>query len=209
MDLKPNFDLKNLPAALKIGLVAAAFLLICIAVSVVLILPKHKEIKRLQGEITKQENEIAKDQAKAAKLETLKIENDKLKRRLEELKLQLPEEKEVTSLLKQVSDLGIKSGLKIISWKPEQKKDHPSGIIYEIPVSVELSGTYHSLGTFFSSLTKLNRIVNISDLKIGNPKAQISDALLKITFKATTFSAISEAEIKKAEASKGEAAKKK
>jgi type IV pilus assembly protein PilO len=152
-------------------------------------------MQKLRGEITNQENEIAKDRAKAARLSTLKTENEQLKKRLEELKLQLPEEKEVSGLLKQVSDLGIKSGLKIVSWKPEQKKDYPGGIIYEIPVSVELSGSYHSLGIFFSSLTKLNRIVNISDIKISDPKSQKGEAIDKIAFKATTFSAIPEGEI--------------
>jgi len=106
--------------------------------------------------------------------------------------------------LRQISDLGIKSGLKIILWKPEQKKDHPSGIIYEIPVNVELSGSYHNLGIFFSSLTKLNRIVNISDIKLSDPKPQRNEAILKITFKATTFSSIPEKEI---EAKASEAAK--
>jgi len=195
MDLKMNLNLKTMPMGAKVGLIIVGLLALSVVAAVFLILPKYQEIQRLRTEITKQEDEMAKDRAKAAKLATLKLENDKLKQRLDELKLQLPEEKEVTGLLKQVSDLGIKSGLKIISWKPEQKKDHPSGIIYEIPVSVELSGTYHDLAIFFSSLTKLNRIVNIADLKMGDPKPEEKTARIKITFKATTFSTISEAEI--------------
>ena len=185
----------DLSMGVKLGLIVAVALVFFIVGAVLLVLPKHKEIRTLRAEITKQQNEIAKDQAKAARLSALKVENEKLKRRLEELKLQLPEEKEVSGLLKQVSDLGIKPGLRTVSWRPEQKSDHPSGIIYEIPVSVELSGSYHSLGVFFSSLTKLNRIVNISDIKITDPKPQREEAILKITFKATTFSAIPEDEI--------------
>ena len=195
MALKLKLDVSTMPAAVKILLSFLPAIIIAVVVIITLVLPKDKEIKRLNGEITKQENEMAIDQIKAAKLSTLKIENEKLKKRLDELKLQLPEEKEVSGLLKQVSDLGIKSGLKIVSWKPEQKKDHPSGTIYEIPVAVELSGSYHNLGIFFSSLTKLNRIVNISDIKVGDPKPQRNEATLKITFKATTFSAVSEKEM--------------
>lgn len=194
MALVPNINLKTMSAGAKIGLSLIPIVVVAVLVVVFLILPIRKEIVRLKAEITKQENEIAKDQAKAAKLDILKAENEKLKRRLEELKFQLPEEREVSGLLKQVSDLGIRSGLKTMLWKPEQKRDHPSGIIYEIPVSVELSGSYHSLGIFFSSLTKLNRIVNIGDIKISDPKPQINDAVIKITFKAITFSAIPEAE---------------
>jgi type IV pilus assembly protein PilO len=208
MALKLKLDIGNMPAAAKIALSVLPAVIISLLVVMFLILPKNKEIKRLSAEITKQENQIAADQVKASKLVTLKVENEKLKKRLDELKLQLPEEKEVTGLLKQVSDQGIKAGLKIVSWKPEQKKDHASGMIYEIPVSVELSGSYHSLAIFFSSLTKLNRIVNISDIKMGDPKPQRDEAMLKISFKATTFSAVpeKEAEAKAAEA-KGKALK--
>ena len=194
MALKLNIKMDTLPPAAKVVIALLPAIVISVLVVIFLILPRHKEIKRLNAEITKQENDIAKDQVKAAKLSTLKAENEKLQRRLDELKLQLPEEREVSGLLRQVSDLGIKSGLKTISWKPEQKKDHPSGTIYEIPVAVELSGSYHNLGIFFSSLTKLNRIVNISDIKMGSPQPQRGEAIVKINFKATTFSAVSDKE---------------
>jgi len=170
--------------------------LIATAVFIILvILPKYTEIKTLENKISVQENEIAKGQARAEKLSELISENERLRKRLEELKEQLPEEKEVSGLLKQVSDLGIKAGLRILLWKPEQKKTHASGIVHEIPVKVELSGSYHNLGYFFSSLTKLNRIVNISDIKLGSPKPERESALLKASITATTFSAIPEEEI--------------
>ena len=194
MARKLNIKMDTLPLAVKVLIAFLPAIVISALVIILLILPRHKEIQRLNVEITKQENDIAKDQVKAAKLSTLKGENVKLRMRLDELKLQLPEEREVSGLLKQVSDLGIKSGLKIVSWRPEQKKDHPSGTIYEIPVAVELSGSYHNLGIFFSRLTKLNRIVNISDIKMGGPQPQRSEAIVRISFKATTFSAISDKE---------------
>ena len=148
MALKVNINLKTLPAYVKVILSLAPAVLIVIGVVFLLILPKHKEINALEIKIAAQENEIAKNQAKAAKLPQLKLENEKLRKRLEDLKQQLPEEKEITSLLKQVSDLCIRSGLKVSLWKPEAKKTHPSGIVYEIPVKVELGGSYHSLGCF-------------------------------------------------------------
>lgn len=197
MALKVNFSLKNVPAFVRIILAAIPALIITLLVVFLLILPKHKEIKVLEQKISKQENEIATDQAKAAKLPELTLENEKLRMRLNELKLQLPEEKEVSTLLKQVSELCIGSGLKIDLWKPEQRRTHASGIVYEIPVKVELSGGYHSLGYFFSSLTKLNRIVNISDIKISDPKPEKETAIAKISFTATTFSVVPEEEIEK------------
>ncbi len=197
-----KIDFKTLPGYVKTIISILPTLVIAIAVTFMVILPKNKELKALNSKIQIQENEIAKSQAKAEKLTELITENQRLRIRLNELREQLPEEKEVSNLLKQVSDLGIVAGLRILLWKPEQKKSHPSGIVYEIPVKVELSGSYHNLGYFFSSLTKLNRIVNISDIKLSDPKPAKESSVLKVTFTATTFSAIPEEEITKQQTEK-------
>jgi type IV pilus assembly protein PilO len=194
--MKFNIDIKGLPLYAKIIFSILPAALLSGLLVFFLILPKQKEIKEMDAKISKQENEIAKDQAKADKLQELTIENDRLRHRLEELKQQLPEEKEVSTLLKQVSDLCLQSGMKIGLWKPEQRKTHSSGIVYEIPVKIELGGSYHSLGYFFSSLTKLERIVNVSDIKIGDPKPEKDMAIGKISFVATTFSLVPEGEVK-------------
>ena len=203
MALKDKLTVRNLPPWAKIVIPVLPAVIIAVITIFVFILPKNKEIKDFEKKISVQENEIAKNQTKAEKLPELTLENEKLRKRLEELKKQLPEEKEVSSLLRQVSDLCIRSGLKVSLWKPEQRKTHPSGIVYEIPVKVELSGSYHSLGYFFSSLTKLNRIVNISDIKLSDPKPDKGSAILKISFIANTFSSVPEEEMTKKPEEKG------
>lgn len=197
MALKINLDIKNVPKWGQILIAILPGIVIAFVVFMLVISPKNKEIKELQKKIAEQENEIAKAQVKAEKLSQLTFENERLKKKLEELKKQLPEEKEISSFLKQVSDLCIRSGLKVVLWKPEGKREHKSGIVYEIPVKIELSGDYHSLGYFFSSLTKLNRIINVSDIKLSDPRPERNKAILKIAFTATTFSAVPEEELAK------------
>lgn len=188
-------NIKNLPPYAKILISILPSVILAIIITMVLILPKYKESKVLDAKIDTQNNEIAASEAKVTKLDILKKENERLVNRINELKEQLPEEKEISSLLKQVSDLGIAAGLNIKAWRPGQKTTHPSGIVYEIPVSVEVDGTYHNLGYFLSSLTRLNRIVNISNMKLANPKVVKGENLLSASFKAATFTAIPEAEI--------------
>ena len=192
-----KLDIKTLPLYAKAIIALLPSIIIVALVLFLVINPKMKQIKILETKIDKQNNEIAASQAKAAKLEMLKMENDRLVARINELKEQLPEEKEISSLLKQVSDMGISAGLEIKSWKPSPKVTHPSGIVYEIPVSVSVEGTYHNLGYFLSSLTRLNRIVNITDMKLGSPKQERSESMLQVSFKASTFSAIPESETAK------------
>jgi type IV pilus assembly protein PilO len=197
MDIKLN--IKNLPLYAKIIISLVPAFILSVAIIILVIMPKQKEIKELNAQLDVQNNEIASSQAKVAKLDILKQENERLIKRINELKEQLPEEKEISSLLKQVSDLGIAAGLSIKSWKPAPKTTHPSGIVYEIPVSVDVEGTYHNLGYFLSSLTRLNRIVNISNMKLANPKLVKSESLLSASFRASTFSAVSEGEGAKAD----------
>jgi len=192
MDIKIN--IKSLPLYARIIISVLPAVILSIAITILFIMPKQKQIKELDAKIDTQNNEIASSQAKAANLDILKQENERLIKRINELKEQLPEEKEISSLLKQVSDLGIASGLNIKSWRPDQKTTHSSGIVYQIPVSVDVEGTYHNLGYFLSSLTKLNRIVNISDMKLGSPKLVKAENLLTASFKASTFLAVPEAE---------------
>ncbi|MBI5634918.1 MAG: type 4a pilus biogenesis protein PilO [Nitrospirae bacterium] len=193
-----KLDIKTLPSYVKVIVAVLPSILIAVLVLFLVISPKLKQIKTLEAQIDKQNNEIAASQTKAAKLEVLKIENERLIKRINELKEQLPDEKEISSLLKQVSDMGISAGLEIKSWKPSAKKTHPSGIVYEIPVSVDVIGTYHNLGYFLSSLTKLNRIVNINNMKLGSPKKEKSSTALQVSFTAATFSAVSDDEAAKA-----------
>jgi type IV pilus assembly protein PilO len=192
---KIKLDFSKVPSFVKIILAVIPAIIIIVIAFLVFILPKNKEIKDLETMIIAQESEIAKSQSKAEKLPELIAINEDLKNKLNELKKQLPEEREVTSLLKQVSDFAIKSGLKVDLWKPAKRTMHSSGIVFEIPVTVELLGSYHNLGHFFSNITSLNRIVNISNLRLSEKEIVGHNALLKINFTATTFSAVPEEEI--------------
>jgi type IV pilus assembly protein PilO len=190
LDIK--FDLKKVSKGARIAIAIAPPVIIAILFVMLVYFPKTKEIKKVNADMSAQENEIAKNKTKAAKLDILKIENEKLTKELKELQEKLPEEEGVSALIQQLSGMAVKADIDILTWKPEVKKAHPSGIVEEIPFSLTLAGTYHNLGSFFSSLTRLNRIVNISDIQLGNPTVQKEEAVLSISLKATTFSALKE-----------------
>ncbi len=192
-----KFDVKSMPPYMKAVIAVAPSLVLTLVVVIFLIMPKHKEMKALDSKIDNQNNQIATSQAKGARLDVLVKENERLLKRLDELREQLPEEKEISNLLKQVSDICTESGLDMLSWRPGQKAKHASGIVYEIPVSVTVTGTYHDFGKFLSNLTKLNRIVNVKNIQIGSPRMAQGRDLLQISFTASTFSIIPESEIEK------------
>ncbi|MDA8077806.1 MAG: type 4a pilus biogenesis protein PilO [Nitrospiraceae bacterium] len=185
-----KFDMKSLPPYVRIIMAALPAALLAVAVMILLIMPKQKEIKALEARIDEQNNKIASSQAKAARLEALIKESEQLQKRVKELHELLPADKEITSLLKQISDLATASGLDLKSWRPGQKKEHPSGIVAETPVSISVSGAFHDLGRFLSSLTKLNRIVNVDNIQTGGAQAVRGVNTLAVTFTATAYSLV-------------------
>ncbi len=180
-------NIKNLPAYVKIIIAVTPSLLVVILFLVIIYFPKNNEIKDLQNIIVKLENDISNAEVKVRKLDELKVRNKQLKEKLAELKQQLPEEEEISGLLKQISDLGINSGLEVLLWRPQEKKPDPDGLFIEIPVRVEVRGNYHNLGNFFSRVSQLKRIVNLSNIELDYNKPTKK---IMIRFNAATFSAV-------------------
>jgi type IV pilus assembly protein PilO len=191
MALELNLNaIKALPAYQK-ALMGGILVVAVVALFFVFIAkPKLVEIDTLKDQIAQLNNDIQINQAKARRLDELKRENAELAHQLAVLKEQLPPESEVASLLKQVSDLGIKTGLDFKLWKPSERRPGASGLYTEIPVDVEVAGGYHAVAAFFDRIGKLPRIVNVSGLKMTNPKADKSRLMIQTTFRATAFAAV-------------------
>ena len=210
MDLKLNINFDALPPLhKKLLLFAPPVVIIALAVYL-FIMPGMDELTKLRDEADKQNKEIAELKTKTAGLGAVKAENDRLKARLMELQQKLPEEKEVSGLLKQVSELGIQSGMEIVLWRPRARTVHPSKDVYEIPVDVQMKGSYHNLGRFLAHIAGLGRTILVGNIGLspeGKTGAVKGVAPLKISFNATTYSIISELEKQAMEAKEAKDAK--
>ncbi len=189
-----KMDIRNLPKPVRIVIAILPSVILVAAVIYLGILPKNEKIEALKKDIAKQEQDISKAQNMVQRLDELKAENQRLRAELKALEEFLPEEREISSLLKQVEDLSKEAGLEINSWQPAPKRTHSSGIVYEIPVSISVSGSYHKLGRFFSSLTQLDRIVNVNNISLAGPQPKGKEAILGVSFSAITFTAIPQGE---------------
>lgn len=183
-------SIENLPRSQKIILIVLLFIIIVGGFIYFIAIPKKAQIDILRNSVDKLNREISINEVKLRRLDQLKAENQILQARLKELQAQLPAEQEVSNLLKQISDLSVESGLVVKLWKPGQRKDDPSGLYVEIPVDVEVSGGYHELGTFFDRVSRLPRIVNISNLTMEGTKMTGGRASIQNKFIATTFAAV-------------------
>lgn len=202
MEMKLGSDFENLSSFKKILLLLLPPIAIVAIFTTIFILPYMEGREKLKSEIDAQNNDINQLKKYSEKLPTLISENERLQKRLSELQMQLPEEKDVSGLLRHVSMLGIQSGLDIDLWKPKARTVHQTKQIYEIPVEVQMRGSYHNFGNFFGNLTKLGRVVNLDvfDIKTLDSKLQKPGKELRASFTVQTYSVISDEEKKKFEA---------
>ena len=190
MALKVNIEtIHRLPAAQKGAIVAVLLLLIVGGFVYYVYRPMSTRLHALEVALTDLRKEMSVNRAKAARLAELKELNVFLQRRLAELQVQLPPEPEIPLLLRKVSDLGQATGLTITVWKPEPKRQSPTGLYVELPVSVAAAAGYHALGNFFDRISRLPRIVNIVGLKMGEAKTEEKRFSIKIDFTVIAFAA--------------------
>ena len=103
-------------------------------------------------------------QSKAANLEAYTQQLDEMKRSFGALLRQLPNKTEIESLLTDISQTGIASGLEIQYFKPEGLS--PKEFYAEFPIKLKVTGRFHQFGRFVSGVAALPRIVNMRDIKI-------------------------------------------
>jgi type IV pilus assembly protein PilO len=154
---------------------------------------KDQAIVVLDDEIGKLEKEIDAATLKVKHLDTLAAANKQLEQELLKKKARLPQEEEAGVLLKQVSDLAVKSGLDIKRWRPGAQVMHSSKLYMSLPVSVEVAGGYHTAALFFDKISKLERIMNVSNLRLGSARIEGDRAVIQTVFELTAFLAPPEA----------------
>lgn len=83
---------------------------------------------------------------------------------------QLPSDTEVPGLLEDITNTALGSGLDLqqIQLQPEIQRD----FYVELPININVTGEYHELGTFVSSVAGLPRIVTLHDFEIAPASAE-------------------------------------
>jgi len=168
-----NLDLNNLGNAsnpIKYGFLAIVFSLI---IAAGLYFDTQKQLKELE---TVQKNEdslkseftIKADQA--AKLQLYKDQLAEMQASFQAILRQLPEKTDVESLLVDVSQTGLANGLEIKKFKPSQEQK--KGFYAELPIALEVTGSYHNLAKFISGVAALPRIVTMHSLKLDRKEAK-------------------------------------
>ena len=162
-------DQKYIPLDKKYKILLAAVILIAPTALFYFLFfqPKSEEIKGLEATRDKLVKEIQNLKEKERQLPILLAQVQKVEDEFEEAAKMLPKEKEIPKLLTDISQLGQTSGLDFVSFTP--KGEVQRDFYNEVPVAISIRGTYHSIGGFLDQVTKLDRIVSVTNLSAGSP----------------------------------------
>ena len=148
---------------------------------------KARTIKRLSNDLSNKQAKLNENEAIARNLPRFKQEVEKLNQRLGRVVQELPNSREIPNLLETINNLGAINGLDVIFIRPQNDVD--KGFYAEVPISIKVKGGYHEMGLFLDAVSKLPRIINVSDITMGNAREdERSGAIhLDISALATTY----------------------
>jgi type IV pilus assembly protein PilO len=185
LNLQPLFQKVEKLSKLQRILICVGVLILLVGPSVYfLFMPKHKEIGKLEGDLSKLEQELTIAKRKAAKLKEVEAQMAAAREKFEEAKKALPESEEIPTLLTNISHSGQDAALDFLLFQPKPEK--PKGFYAEIPVSIQVAGSYHDFVNFAYKISELNRIVNLKDIRMTKTGKEEEDTL-NVTCTAVTY----------------------
>lgn len=147
----------------------------------------------IQDDIESANNRLSDLEQEKERLERLKRNQEKMSQKIADLQQELliareklPASAEIPSLLQRVHNQAKTAGLEIRTF--QRNNEVPRQYYIEIPVSMELRGTFDELANFFYYIGRMTRIVNITDISLSRVKSGLEqDGSLSVSAQATTF----------------------
>jgi type IV pilus assembly protein PilO len=197
----------TLPRQQKIGILAGLILFLLVIGYFYVYLPGDDKATKLAEEITAVRGDRDKKKALSANLPRLQKELQEWDAKLKAAVAQLPDRKEIPDLLSSLSTKAREAGLEILLFRP--RAENFQEFYAEIPVDIVVRGGFFNAVTFFDEVGKLNRLVNIDNIDLKNPKVGGDQVALEISTLTTTYRFLDEGERKKVAEEKAKAAAKK
>lgn len=163
------------PLPVRVGAIAVFFVLACIVLVYFVVWNQNKdELASLEGEESSLREEFRTKQAKAVNLELYKQQLVDIERSFGSMLRQLPGRTEMPGLLNDISQSG--NGVvqqELFQPQPEVPKDFYA----EQPIKIRVSGSYHQLAEFVSTIAQLPRIVTLHDATVAAARGSRYDDL--------------------------------
>jgi type IV pilus assembly protein PilO len=172
-------NLSEISGGKQWGLALGGALLVCTALYFTYFKTQRTANETAQTALKAKMDENAKLEPYRTKLADIDRQIANLKQQLEIERRIVPDEKEVDGFMTMLDAEAMKAGVELrrFTARPTANKEFYT----EVPFEIELDGSYQSMINFFDQVSKLERIVNVSDLLVANTKKG-SDAKARHTY---------------------------
>ena len=110
--------------------------------------------------------------------------------RQKELNQILPATTEYPAFLSAVQSAANVSGVSLSAWTPREKV--PDKYYAKVPMKVELTGKFMQIARFFYNVGQLDRIINMENISMTDPRLVDDEVVLKTEALATAFHVVEE-----------------
>lgn len=162
--------------------------------------PRQRTLAELQTEVSERRAELDAKRSKTNARAEAERELKDLDAELKRAEARLPDQREIADLLSAVAGSARSSGLDIVLFR--QKPEVLHDFYADVPVEMQIRGTYHDVALFLDRVKRLDRIVNVTDIKLTKPKVEGDRVWLEGSCIATTFRFLDEAERQRAQEEK-------
>ena len=180
-------SLAKLPPIAKIGVGALFVALIAVAYFVVFygdlassITAEKKKEEKLRSELSDARK------AEFAYQQDLTELSQRQQHQRELVKI-LPTETEYPAFLSAVQNVANVSGVGLTAWSP--MPEAPDQFYSRVPMKLTLRGRYHQVAKFFHGVGQLDRVINMENIALTEPKKEGEDIVVKVEALATAFRA--------------------
>ena len=188
------------PLVTKISFIASVCCLFWVAGYFFLVKDKLYMLDTRQKEEVSLKQTFVIKRAKAVNLEAYKAQMLEMETNFSSMLQQLPSKSDVADLLSDISRTGKVHGLEFELFKPQSEQ--PQNFYAELPIQMQVTGSYHQFGGFISSVAALPRIVTLHDFQIKPASApnnseniNLTAGTLSMHITAKTYRYLDESEI--------------
>jgi type IV pilus assembly protein PilO len=178
-------QIDKLPVPARFGILAGVAAVLVAVYWFTIFSSTRQNLGQLKSQLTQIESDIVEAKTVASNLTSFQEKQKELEGELRIALQQLPNSSELPVLLTDITSLGKKSGLEIHQFRPSGEIQR--GFYAEVPIALKLYGAYHDIGVFFDRLSKLSRIVNITELGMKLSEYRNDTPRLEVTGVATTY----------------------
>lgn len=181
----PGLSLSKLSLPAKFGF--GVFLVVIVAVGYYLVL--HTDVSAKIESETRRSKELETQMASLRQAEASYIQDREdlamRQQKQRELNKVLPAETESAAFLSAIQQVSNISGINLKAWQPQEEV--PATFYAKVPMRLELSGKFHQIGKFMFEIGKQDRIINLENVELSEPRVEGEDVILKAHCLATTF----------------------